>query len=228
MLQLLLAIVSYGSLLLLLMPPTGAGIISTAVVLVIGICLIVCGRAYIVAPWKNKQFYLIPVAIIIAVILGLNFYNRWLPSSKIQSIAAMLHMPVKILLLIGLTMLSGLAVWCIYAALQMIVRKLADTDPQADFTGSIGTGIFAAIVTVILAQTMIDMEALSMGYLNFAWGVLIVSTAILVMYCLLSRIIPAIAVGAGAFMVIATINVYVYRFRGRLFEPVDVFLLTRQ
>lgn len=223
MFQLLLNIISYGALLLLLMPPTDVGIISTAVVLIIGIGVIIWRKAYRVAPWENKQYYLISIALVIAATLGLSFYNRWLPSSKVQGIAAVLHMPVKMFLLIGSLVLAGLSLYALYAALQAIVKRLSDTDPLNDFSRSIVSCIFASVVTVILAQIMVDTEALSMGYFRFAWGILIVSVAILFMNCLFGRIMPAILVGAGVFMVISTINAYVYQFRGRLFEPVDIF-----
>jgi phosphoglycerol transferase MdoB-like AlkP superfamily enzyme len=120
-------------------------------------------------------------------------------------------------------MLSVLCVYFLYAVLQTIVKKLSDSNPQKDFEKSIVSCLCISVVTVILAQIMIDTDAISMGYFKFIWGVLIVSVVILFLYCLLGRIIPSIVFGAGVFMVISTINVYVYRFRGRLFEPVDVF-----
>lgn len=224
MFHLLFIIISYGAFLLLLMPATGVGIVSTAAVLAIGICLIVYRKAHKVAFRKNKQYFLIPVAVIlVAATFGLSFYNRWLPSSKMQAIATMLRMPIEMLLLIGSVMLSGLSVYFLYAALQTIVKKLSDTDLQNDFARSMVSCICVSVVTVILAQIMVDTEVLSMGYLNFMWGVLIVSVVILFMYCLFGRIMPAIFFGAGLFMVISTINAYVYSFRERLFEPVDVF-----
>ena len=223
MLHLLFIIFSYGALLLLLMPATGAGIVSTAAALAIGICLIVCKKAHKNSFWKNKQYFLIPVAILVVATFGLLFYNRWLPSSKMKAIATMLHMSIEMLLLIGSAILSGLSFYFLYAVLQTIVKKIPDTNPQNDFAKNIVFCIFASVVTVILAQIMIGTKALSMGYLNFMWGVLIVSAVILFLYCLLGRIIPAVFFGAGLLMVISTINVYVYSFRGRLFEPVDVF-----
>lgn len=223
MLPLLFIIISYGALLLLLMPPTGVGIIATAVVLMIGIGVIIWRKAYRVVPRKNKQYYLIPVVLILAATMGLCFYNRWLPSSKVQGIASVLHIPVKMFLLIGSLVLAGLSLYVLYAALQAIVKRLPDANPLDDFSSSIVSCILASVVTVILAQVMVDTDVRSMGYFHFVWGILIVSVAILLMNCLFGRIMPAILVGAGAFMVISTINAYVYQFRGRLFEPVDIF-----
>lgn len=70
---------------------------------------------------------------------------------------------------------------------------------------------------------MVDAKIFSMGCINFAWGVLIVSVVILFLYCLVGRIRLAVFLGTGLFMLLSTINVYVYSFRGRMLEPVDVF-----
>lgn len=73
MLPLFFIIISYGALLLLLMPPTDVGIIETAVVLMIGIGVIIWRKAYRVVPRKNKQYYLIPVVLVLATTMGLSF-----------------------------------------------------------------------------------------------------------------------------------------------------------
>lgn len=218
MFHLLLIIVSYGALLLLLMPATGVGMISTAVILVLGIGLIVYRKIHKAAFWNSKRYFLISVAVFVAAYLGLPFYNRWLPSSKMRAIATMLHMPIEVLLLIGSLILSVLSVYFVYAGLQIIVKKLSGS-----FVRNMMSCLIASVITVILAQMMIDTEILSMGYMNFMWGTLIVFVGILFLYCLLGRIIPSVLIGSGIFMVISTINVYVYSFRGRLFEPVDIF-----
>lgn len=223
MLHLLLIIISYGALLLLLMPATGVGIVSTAVAFAIGVCVIIFSKVYKIAFWKNRSYLLISAALLIAATFGVNFYDRWIPSSKMQGIAAMVHMPVEMLLLFGSLMLSGLSAYVLYAVLQPIANRFSDTDPRKDFAKHIVLCLAASAVTVVLAQVMIGTEVFSMGCANFMWGVLAVAAAILFVYCLLGRVIPAIFLGAGFFMVISTVNVYVYSFRGRLFEPVDVF-----
>ena len=223
MFYLLSMIISYGALLLLLMPATGTGIILTAVLFALSVSLIVYKKIHKVDFLKNTQYLLVPAVIFIAASLGLNFYDRWRYSFRIQAIADMLHMPITWLLLIGSLMLSVLSIYFLYAFLQTIVKKLSDTNPKKDFDKNLAFCIVAAVVTVILAQVMIGTNAFSMGCLNFVCGVLIVLVAILFTYSLLGRMMPSISLGAGLFMVISTINVYVYKFRGRLFEPVDIF-----
>jgi len=223
MFHLLLNIISYCSFLLLIMPATRAGVASTAAVLAIGICLIIYKKGYRVDFRTNKQYFLALFTILIAAALGVSFYNQWLPESQMQSIAMLLHMSIEMLLLIGSLVLSGLSVYFLYAALQAIVKTLSDANPQNGFKKSIEFCILASVVTVMAAQVMVDTDAISMGYFKLMWGMLIVSVVILFIYCLFGKIIPAIIFGSGLFMVISTINAYVYSFRGRLFEPVDVF-----
>lgn len=223
MLHLLLLIISYGAFLLLLMPASGAGIISTAEMLAIGIGLIVYKKIYKVPFWKNTQHFLLSAAIFIAAAFGLCFYIRWIPSSTMQAIAAMLHMPIELMILIGSVMLSGLSLYFLYALVQMIVQTVSDTAPQNELVKILVFCIAAAAVTVMLSQRMAEADVVSMGYFNFGWCVLIVSVAILFIFCLIGRMIPSIFIGAGTFMVISTISSYIYKFRGRLLEPVDVF-----
>lgn len=223
MLHLLLLIISYGSFLLLIMPTTVAGIVSTVVLLALGIGLMVYKKVHQICFWKSKHYLLIAVTILIAGYFRPTFYIRWLFSSKMQAIATLLHMSVQTMLTIGSYTLAVLSVYFIYAGLQLIHGKLSDTDPRNNFKRSMLTCILAAAVTVALAQLMIDTDVIGMGCFKFAAATLIIFTVIALLLSLLKRVMPSILIGTGIFMVISTVNVYVYSFRGRLFEPLDVF-----
>ena len=223
MLRLLLMIISYGALLILLIYPTIEAILSAAAMFFLGSCLLIYKKSYTVTFQKNSTAFLIPITIMLCANWGFIFYNRWLPSSKMQAIASIFHLTIEALLLIGAITLSLLSVYFIYAGLQAIINKLNETNPKNDYEKTLIYCIITAAVTVISAQMMIDIPVLSMGFLKFLWGILIVATAILFINCLSGKIMPAVFLGSGIFMVISTVNVYVYRFRGRLFEPVDVF-----
>lgn len=216
MFELLLLVISYGAMLLLLMPPTGAGVISAAVMFALGVGLMICKKSHRICFWKSKQYYLIPSAALIVMCMAPFFYIRWLPSSKMQAIASIFHMTIEAMLIVGAILLAVLSIYFVYSALQMIAS-------QSAFKRNVICSIIASVVTVILAQIMINVPILSMGCLNFMWGVLIVASVILLLYCLLGKGLLAVSIGTGIFMVISTINVYVYSFRRRLFEPVDVF-----
>ncbi len=223
MFHLFLLIMSYGAFLLSLMPATGEGIIVTAAALIIGIGLIFYKKIHKVTFLKNKQYFLVPFVGLVAAASGFSFYNCWLPSSKIRAIASVINIPVEMILLAGSLILSVMSVYFICVALQIIAKKLSDTNPKNDFKKSLISCIIVSVITVILSQVMAGAGWLSMGYLNFICCVLIVSAVILLIYCLIGRIIPSIISGSVLFMIISTINAYVYSFRGRLFEPVDIY-----
>ena len=218
MLLLLFVIVSYWSLMLLLMPAKLVGILSTAAIIVVGSILMVFRKSYRIFLWKSKRYFLIPVTVFSVAYFGTLFYNRWIDSSQVKTIASIVHMPVATMLCIISLILSILSVYIVHSVLQIVFEKLLNSH------SFVNTSIFfASFVTVILAQIMSGTEVFSMGLYNFLWGILIVSTVIILLYCLLGKIIPSISLGAGIFMIISTINVYVFNFRERLFEPVDIF-----
>lgn len=223
MFYLLFNIVSYVSLLLLLMPVRVRGIITVAVMIVLGIGLIVCRKANYAPAGKKVRYSLIPAAVLIDMQLGLIFYKRWILSSKIRFVAGMLHLSGEVLLGLGTAALAMLALYVTYSMLRLIGEALETVNQKSGFAGNLLCGLMAAVMTVLLAQILIEAGMLSMGWRKFLGGVLIVSAGIALLYGLFGRITPAILLGSGLFLVIATINVYVYRFRNRLFEPVDIF-----
>jgi phosphoglycerol transferase MdoB-like AlkP superfamily enzyme len=139
------------------------------------------------------------------------------------TVASIIHIPIDTLLLLGAIVLSVLSVYFIYAGLVMIHDKLSEAKQNSDFRSVISPCIAAAFATVFLVQFMIDIDLFSMGYFKLAVGALIVFVAILSLYCLSGKVILSIFLGASIFMVLSTIGVYLYSFRGRLFEPVDIF-----
>lgn len=223
MLQLLLWIVSYGSFLLLLMPTKVSGVISAAVYFVLGLGLMWYKKYHKEAWWKSRQYLLMLFVFFFSARFPLKFWNRWLPSSKIKAIAAVLHIPHEAMLLIGTAILTALSCYFLYTVLQIIQRELTVVNQKNRFAGDLISCLLAAVMTVIMAQNMVDTAVLTMGLLKFSVNVLIVFLAILYLYCLFGRVVPSVYFGAGAFMVISTINAYVFSFRDRMFEPVDIF-----
>ncbi len=218
-----LIVISYGALLLLLMQNTGLSAILTAAAFAIGVFIIAYRKAHVVALRKNLKFFLILDVVPFAVTFAISFYDRWLHFAGIQAIAAVLSMPVDTMLKVAALLLSLFSVYFLYAALRFGVEKLSHFLPRYDFVVSLLFCGIASVLTVVLAQTMLDLDVFSMGWVKFMWGVLTVWAATLSLFCLLGKMIPAILFGSGSFMVIATIDVYVYSFRARLFEPVDIF-----
>lgn len=207
-------IISYGSFLLLIMPTSRLGTISAAVALILGIYLIIHKGIYKISFLTPMLPFLAATAIFFAGFLAPGFYQRRSCSSALYVLGNILHIPFDSALLLCTLTLAALSAYILYIALYAIWHN---------FSKNLIPCIVASMFTVISAQWMLSIPILSMGYWNFFLGTLIVFTVILLLYCLLRQILPSIFFGTGLFMVISTINVYVYRFRGRLFEPVDIF-----
>lgn len=216
-------IIACGALLLLLMSSSVGGMITTAAVFALTTGLILYKKAAALTFEKSEHHFFFPISILICACLGLNFYDRWSTAAAGLKQGAALYITIRVLLFVAALALMTLSLNLIHAAIHWLCKKLSDITGKNAFTRELASCLLAAVVTVVLSQTMIDTAAFSMGFFKFLVCVLIVAAAILLLYCLLTRCIPAIAVGAGLFMVISTINVYVYKFRGRLFEPVDIF-----
>ncbi len=206
-----------------MMPPTITGVILTALMLAVGIGLIVYRGVHKVPFWKNIQYFRMSIIVLVVAYLGVCFYDHWSLSSKIQAIATMLHTSFETILLICTIIISVLSIYFFDVLLQIIAKKLFDINPKNIFLKCLLSSLIASVIMVMLANIMAGVEAFSMGSLKFFFGVLIVLVVILFLYCLLGRIVPSIFIGTAIFMIISTINVYVYKFRGRLFEPVDIF-----
>ena len=194
MFHLLLILISYGSMLLLLMPATGVGAIAAAVMLAIGIAWIIHKKVYQRAFWKSRQYFLVLVVIFAAAYLGLAFYDRWLTSRELQVIAAVLGIPLKTTLLIAAGLLGTLSIPFLCTGIQNITQKHFGANQENSFIGSLLSCLLVSVVTVMLAQVMIDVPVLSMGESNFSWGILIVAAVILFFYCLFGKIVPSIFV----------------------------------
>ena len=227
MFQLLLTIISFAALLLLLMPPTGTGVILTAALFAGGTALFVYGNTHKKEAWKNKHYSLVLLSALILLYFDVSqkFYQRWISFSMLQRLASLIHIPAAQITLIVTLMLTALAVYDIYILLQIIVKKIARIIHTGSFSVDLICALAAAVITVAFGQEMMHSRAMSMGYLKFSASALIVLTAIVLLYSLLGKIAPSIFIGAGIFMLIAAADVYVYSFRTRLLEPSDIFAL---
>lgn len=223
MVQRILFLISYGALLLLLMLPTDAGLFLPALLFALGAGVILHKRCLPFPTGKRRQYSLIPVSILIAAYLGLSFYDSWDPSGTIEAIAALVHISNEAIGVFITFILVIPSFFFLYTGLQILVLSKFHTEQTYIFPENILLSLMISVMTVIFSQNMIEVTAFSMGYLKFCVAVLIVWAVILFLYCLFGRILPSILLGAGSFLLIATVNVFVCRFRGRLFEPVDLF-----
>ncbi len=223
MLSLLLLILSYGSLLILLMPATWLGILITVAIFAVGTVFDFYKKLHCHFLSAPVRYAILPAAAFIAIALSVVFYERWLPSSMVRAIAAAAHMSVGIFLVAAAVVLAVLSFWCIYRILQSVIGLLDAVFPKKTFLRSLLLIFLAAVCTVVLTQGMLNKTALSMGLLRCMWCTVIAGTVIVLFFILTGRIVLSAAVGGGLFLLISTVSAYVYKFRGRLFEPLDIF-----
>ena len=218
----MLTIISYGALLLLLTPPTGMGLVLTIMIFIFGVILEIKMKVFIRADRQKTSYLLIPVSLLIAASLGSFFYLHWFPSSKVQFIANSVHLQTETLLLIVSSVLAALSLYFIYSGLQKLTEKLFDSKQHNKLAENILCCVIASVITVALSQDMINAGLISVGFPDLLFGISVVLVIILTLYCLFGKIEFSVAIGSGIFMIISTINVYIYRFRGRMFEPLDI------
>lgn len=219
----LATIVSYISLLLLIMDKTAHDIIQTAVLAALGTILIV---------WKARElkFKTVPkssrlTAALLSASVGLRFYRLWIVSSNVSAVAGILHLSPAVLLLVVTVGLCLCAYFFLIGILQFTRKVLIAISTKNPLAGNLVCCLLAAVATIFLSQTMIDVDMLSMGLLKFLGGTLIVAIVILAIYCLSGSVKLAITLGTVIFLILSTVNVYVFQFRNHLFEPVDFFAI---
>ena len=217
-------IISYCALLLLIMPPTTTGGIGTLVMVLLGTVLMIWKK-----PWQ--KYSALPkinilVSILFSVYLGYRFHIRWTAVDIFPLIATVLPIPDSICLaLIKLATICG-SVFSAFACVNLLTLAktcISSSNPAHPLTRNFWCCVLMAGATVMLSQILARTEILSMGYVKFFCAVLIVSSFSVFVYSLCGHLVVSIALCSGLFMVISTVNVYVYLFRGRLFDPVDIF-----
>ena len=220
----ILAVVSYISSLILITPPAIFDIIAAVLLCIIGVALII---------WKKPQnkvglfanhlrsplFY---VTLAITAYLGYCFFNRWKGSAKIRSISAILHIPSGIIVALATIVISLCAMYFLYCFV-MELKRFYHFLNKRPLLKNLTCGFIASAVTVIACQVMIIPQVFTMGRLKFFVAALLVYATVLIIYCLTGWIKTSVTIGTGIFILISITNVYVYNFRGRLFEPVDIF-----
>lgn len=219
----LMTMASYCAILLLTMPATGEGVLQTGILLACGVAVLLWRRPWArgkkIQPSKPAYF----AAALFALALGCKFYERWLPSSKVRAIASFVHLPHQAFIAAIAAALALCAVYAVSHVLQRGMRILQKGEKP--LLRSVDSCLAATFATVALSQWMIGAEVFSMGYFKFACGMLLVAVAIGSLFLLSGSMTVSAVLGTSLFMLLSTVNVYVYRFRGRLFEPVDIFSL---
>ena len=214
-------VISCFALLVLMVPPSLTGIIQTGALFLIGTAAYFAGNRF----FKHAQISgrSVCFALLQSVFWGFRFYNRWILSSKIDSVAQLLRIPPGLLLGIGAVGLSVCVLYSTSHIVQLITDVLSAFGQKTPAVQGISLCLGTAVLSVCLAQTMVEAGVLSMGWGNFLWGIATVFAFLLFLYCVIGKIGFSALLGTALIMIICTVNAYVFQFRGRLFEPVDIF-----
>lgn len=212
---------SYLSLIVFIMSGGREGILSAAIFAVAGLLFFALTRPKFSPSIFLPKLY--PVVGGFLTWLGYNFYIRRIISQKVAMIAEMLHMKTEFLVLIAVLGLCVCASIILFYIFYNIVHLLDRIREEYHIVRTLLCTLLASILTVGLAQIMIGVSLVYMGFSRFCWGVAIVCVLIMVIYCILGRMKLPIILGSGFFVLISIVNAYVYQFRERLFEPVDIF-----
>jgi len=221
---LLVYILSYFALLLLAMPVSLPGIIVMVLLLAAGTVLILRKKPTIKKALFSKRSW--PAAVLAAAAafcFGAAFYTRWLPSSALRTVAAILHLPAAVLLLLATVCIAVCAGFVLFLLSTKFFAMLAKEKDRQLFARNLALGFVAAIVPVAMAQLMIRLRFLVMGVNKFFLAVLLVYAVIMLLYSMTKCFRLSAILGTSIFMILSTINAYILSFRGRLFEPVDIF-----
>lgn len=219
--SMLITIISFWTILLLLMPSTKTGVISVLALSIAG-CVLCLWRKWSFERKKIDKASWI-TALFPVILLGTAFYSQWFYSYKVQMVASLLHLPAGLLVLAAAIVLSLCSVYFTAGLIQLMKEKLSGLSAKYRIIKDLSCCLAASGIIFFLSQNMIDVELFPMGIFKALLGILLVSILILWLYGLFGEIRVAMIVVTLLCMVIFTVNVYVFYFRGRLFEPVDVF-----
>lgn len=217
----LFSLATWGALVLLILPERKMDVLQTAVVLLLGMIWIVAKRPRLQKITLPK--FLLGLVAVILVLMGQCFYGRWMDSAKILPIARLLHLPVFFLVSATAVVLTVCAGGAALYISQRLYAILSDPTRKAEVGRGIAACLIMGCVTAVLVQIMIGVDIVPLGPVKFLGNMLIPAIASMLLYCLLGKALRGAALGTGMAMLLSTVNVYVYQFRDRLLEPVDVF-----
>lgn len=222
MMQTMAIIFSFACLMLLFMPLKITGMLCIGIGILLGAGLLIWKKPQQKRKLLSKASVL--AAVLLSVTPGLSFYALWIKSSTIRRISRLLQIPVSVIILAAAIFLCIGSVYFLAGLLQQghaFIKTL--TAKMHLLARNLILSFIAALSTVCISQLMIDTAPMAMGLLKFLGGAAIVFFFILALYCISGEIRSSIVAATGVFVLLSVVNAYVYKFRGRLFEPVDIF-----
>lgn len=151
------------------------------------------------------------------------FFMQWLPSYMVGQLAQMLRLPSAVPVAAATGLLWAGAVFVTAGFLRRTGTILTPGDSSGFIMADLTICLILAVLSVVFGQTMIAVPVLYMGVGKFLLGTAAVFVLFLIIYTLTGQINTVALLGMGTILLVSTVNVYVLRFRDRLFEPVDLF-----
>lgn len=218
-------LISLGAFLALFAPASWLGLLQTVLVPTV----ILGGILLWKKPhqnWKSVPRSAYAAAILPVVALGISLRNRLLAAQIVHILSGKLRLPATLLPTLAAIVCGVCAVLFTAAILQQAKQFFAKhTHPAFLLVRNLLLCVAAAIFVVHISQVIVSIPPLSMGRPKFLWGAVIVLTLLLGMYAITGEIKVSVLVATGVFLLLAVADTYVYRFRERLIEPVDIFSL---
>ena len=216
-------VISYGAVLMLFSQTEKSFVIALLLLFIAGTVLIVRKKPVAGDMTSPERKRLIVAAAFATLSFGLFFYNRWVSSPGLNQFLQRKNLDIRVVLSVLSLLISGLAFHFVYNVLGSI-KKLTDELPDRYVVPlHLITGFVASVMTVVLSQVMIFSSSMMMGFFRFLAGVLIVYAVFLLFYGLTNLARSSVIISTLIFMILATANTYVFQFRNRLLDPIDIF-----
>ena len=219
-------VISYGAMLVLLFQLEVSFLILLAAPFVIGSAFLLVKNplAGNVPPADRKRTH--AVAVLVTVSFVMIFCARWYISPGFTKIVNRLHMDLRQGIAVGAVCFGAAAYFFVYKAVWRITEWLKALPAKYALANNLAVGFAASVVTVALSQIMSENPVMMMGIFKFFVCVLIVYVVFLLLYGLTAAPRFSVIAGTVPFMVLATVSDYVFRFRERMVEPIDIYAVT--
>ena len=219
----LVCIVSYGATLTLMFQLESSLLITLIALFVIGSVLIVWKMPYEVQIPENARIKLLLASLFVAVSFGCFFYYRWDKSRGLQQFVSQMNGNVTLILILSSVCLSVMSTVFLYRSVWLLFKLKKELQEKHYWRYHLLLGFFASAATFYFSQVMAFSPTLYMDVFKLLIGILAVYGVFLALYAVTGLVKCSLIISTAVFMLLSTVNSYVYIFRDRMLDPIDVF-----
>ena len=154
-----------------------------------------------------------------ALVISILFYQIWSGSSQIALIANRLRISSGILVFF-ITIVLFCCVNLSITSVFISVKKEAKKGYSAILEGFLV--LLTAFITFVLSQIIVCRHIMSMGLIKTGISILIIVAVFSILRTITASYKLSVLIGSVFFLVLATVDFYVYSFRGREISPFDL------